>query len=118
MCLRTRKHARCCLPPGKQMADTKVISFRVETELYQTLYLQSVAENKSVSESARDLLLKALQAERSSSKQADSTDLTSEISALRQQIANSLEAILIATRALSPQDARLLTAKQFRMEQL
>jgi plasmid stability protein len=96
------------------MSATILVSFRVPPELHRLLKDGAAAAGESVSEHARDLLSSALQVPSPSEAPiANTNEALTQINLLRAQLSKSLEAILVATRALTPAEAGDLIAKHF-----
>ena len=96
------------------MSATKVFSVRVGEALHRKLDEDATAAGRSLSEHARELLSSSVnRAPLSPTTPPESSEAVAQIKLLRAEVSNSIEAILVATRALTPSEARELIAKQF-----
>ena len=95
--------------------STKVLSIRVEKHVYDMLLARASSMKTSISEHVREILLRESRPHNREpgSSQIDSEKLLAEIRSVKANLSISLEAILIATRTLSPEEARTFVAKHF-----
>lgn len=96
------------------MTSTKVFSVRVAEELFRKLEADASNAKRSLSEHAREVLAKSVErTEAPVESSPEVAEVMSQIKQLRSQVSNSIEAILVATRALTPDEAHELISKHF-----